>query len=106
MIAQFGQVIEGAVVSYQGTLEISTPGKVVNLSTTAGTSMSIKYDGLSFTISAVSGDVYINNFREQIVLRGSSVCEMGRIAIDCTGLGEGHRGFARLRRSELLDQLH
>jgi hypothetical protein len=54
-----------AVVTYQGTHELSVPGTAINLSTIAG-NIAIKYDGLFFTVSAVSGDVYINNLKAQV----------------------------------------
>lgn len=74
-----------AVVTYQGTHELSVPGKSINLSTGEG-KIAISYDGLNFTISSVSGDVYINNSRAQA---GSGFPDSCVITFGAPNLGAG-----------------
>ena len=67
-----------AVVTYGATHELGVPGKSISLQTGMG-SITIRYDGLRFTIESVSGDVYINNAIAQLgrTLPGSCVITLG-----------------------------
>jgi serine/threonine protein kinase len=67
-----------AVVTYGALHELSTPGKSINLQTSAG-AVTIRYDGLRFVVESLSGDVYINNTiaRTGITLPGSCVITFG-----------------------------
>jgi len=67
-----------AVVTYGATHELAVPGKSIILQTGMG-SITIKYDGLRFTVEAVSGDVYVNNAPAQVgrTLPGSCVITIG-----------------------------
>jgi serine/threonine protein kinase len=67
-----------AVVTYGAAHELSVPGKSFHLNAGIG-DITIRYDGLSFTIESVSGDVYINNRRAQVgeTLPSSCVITLG-----------------------------
>jgi serine/threonine protein kinase len=49
-----------AIITYGSNHELSTPGKSVNLKI-GNDGIAISYDGLSFLIATISGDVYVNN---------------------------------------------
>jgi len=67
-----------AVVTYGAMHELSFPGKSISLKAGIG-DITIRYDGLCFTIESLSGDVYINNARAQVgeTLPGSCVITLG-----------------------------
>lgn len=67
-----------AVVTYGATHELAIPGKSISLQTGMG-AITIRYDGLRFTIESLSGNVYINNAIAQIgkTLPGSCVITLG-----------------------------
>ena len=67
-----------AAVSYGALHELGTPGKSISLQTGVG-ALTIKYDGLSFIIDSLSGDVYINNVPARVSARlpGSCVITFG-----------------------------
>jgi serine/threonine-protein kinase len=58
--------------------ELSIPAKSISLKAGIG-NITIRYDGLCFTIESLSGDVYINNARAQVgeTLPGSCVITLG-----------------------------
>lgn len=71
-----------AVVTYGAAHELSAPGKSIRLKAGVG-DITIRYDGLSFTIESLSGDVYINNARAQVgeTLPSSCVITIGNSSL-------------------------